>query len=225
MRRAMLERDWSVFAGQAFTIWNPDVPVVRAHKIPEKWDRWRAVDYGFADPFCALWFARPPDDSEVHVYRELYERGWTAHEQATQIKAATLDGSCILTAADPSMWHRRSAAVGDTVAEDYRKAGVDLIRANNDRLTGINRVRQYLDYKSLPNGRLIKPPRLKIHDSCKNLIRTLPELPYDELHVEDVDTKAEDHPYDTLRYGLMADIRRLGHVPRPPRVAVQMEMN
>ena len=90
------------------------------------------------------------------------------------------------------------------------------MRANNDRLTGINRVRQYLDYKSLPNGRMIKPPRLRIHDNCTNLIRTLPQLPYDERRVEDVDTHAEDHAYDTLRYGLMADVKRLHTVPSPP---------
>jgi hypothetical protein len=216
MREAMLEGNWDIFAGMAFSIWNPDVHVVKSHKLPEKWDRWRATDYGFADPYCCLWFARNPEDTEVHVYREHYAKELTAHAQAINIKGASRGESILLTAADPSMWHRRSSAIGDTVAEDYRRAGVDLMRANNDRLTGINRVRQYLDYKSLPNGRMIKPPRLRIHDSCTNLIRTLPQLPYDEKRVEDVDTHAEDHAYDTLRYGLMADVKRLHTVPSPP---------
>ena len=45
-------------------------------------------------------------------------------------------------------------------------------------------------------------PGLQIMSNCRNLIRTLPALPYDETKVEDVDTDAEDHAYDCLRYGL-----------------------
>ena len=49
---------------------------------------------------------------------------------------------------------------------------------------------------------MIKPPRLQVFANCVNLIRTLPALPYDNVRVEDVDTHAEDHGYDALRYGL-----------------------
>ena len=47
-------------------------------------------------------------------------------------------------------------------------------------------------------------------DTCKNMIRTLPQLKYDETYPEDVDTKQEDHLYDELKYFLMND-------PIPPR--------
>ena len=43
-------------------------------------------------------------------------------------------------------------------------------------------------------------PALIIFRTCKNLIRTLPALPYSSQHPEDVDTDAEDHGYDALRY-------------------------
>jgi len=42
-----------------------------------------------------------------------------------------------------------------------------------------------------------------IFDNCKNLISQLPAIPLDKNNPEDVDTKAEDHLYDALRYGVM----------------------
>jgi hypothetical protein len=47
-------------------------------------------------------------------------------------------------------------------------------------------------------------PRLKVFSTCRNLIRTLPMLPIDSNDPEDVDTDAEDHAYDALRYGVMS---------------------
>lgn len=46
-------------------------------------------------------------------------------------------------------------------------------------------------------------PYIMVHESCGNLIRTLPELPYSETDVEDVDTDSEDHAYDSSSIGIM----------------------
>ena len=40
-------------------------------------------------------------------------------------------------------------------------------------------------------------------DNCTKLIIQLPTIPLDKKNPEDVDTKAEDHLYDALRYGIM----------------------
>ena len=45
-----------------------------------------------------------------------------------------------------------------------------------------------------------KEPGLRIFGTCTNLVRTLPTLPLSKTQSEDVDTKAEDHAYDALRY-------------------------
>ena len=47
-------------------------------------------------------------------------------------------------------------------------------------------------------------PGLRIFKTCRNLIRTLSTLPTDNKNPEDVDTNAEDHAYDALRYGCMS---------------------
>jgi hypothetical protein len=44
---------------------------------------------------------------------------------------------------------------------------------------------------------------LHITTGCPNLLRTLPAMPYDPHKPEDLDTHAEDHAADTLRYLVM----------------------
>ncbi len=197
LRRAWVEGDWSVFAGQAFTTFRRDRHVVPALEIPAGWPRWRAVDWGYHSPFCALWLAQDTDTRRVYVYRELYEKGVTDAQQAKMIERNTTEANCTVTWADPSMWARKS--VGDRVystADEYRDNGIVLTKANNDRISGKRRVDRLM--ANLPDGK----PGLVFTSNCHNLIRTLPALPYDETKVEDVDTDAEDHAYDCLRYGL-----------------------
>ena len=43
-----------------------------------------------------------------------------------------------------------------------------------------------------------------VFNNCKNFIRTIPLLQYDEHKVEDVDTDGEDHIADAWRYFLMS---------------------
>jgi hypothetical protein len=47
-------------------------------------------------------------------------------------------------------------------------------------------------------------PGLRVFNTCRNLLRTFPLLPTDKHNPEDVDTDAEDHAYDALRYGCMS---------------------
>lgn len=215
LRRAWVDGDWNVFAGQAFTAWRQDLHVVAPFEIPAHWVRWRAVDWGFGAPFCCLWFARDPDLGRVYVYREVYGAGLTDRQQARLIRDSTPPGEVIsLTYADPAMWARSSH--GETVtssADEYAAEGVPLTRADNDRLSGKRKVDRILT--SLPDGR----PGLLVFVTCTNLVRTLPALPYDRLNVEDVDTAAEDHAYDTLRYGL-TNINLRPRVAPEPALAV-----
>ncbi len=42
-----------------------------------------------------------------------------------------------------------------------------------------------------------------VFNTCKDFIRIFPTLSYDEIKVEDVNTKSEDHIYDETRYRFM----------------------
>jgi hypothetical protein len=64
-------------------------------------------------------------------------------------------------------------------------------------------------------------PRLRFFSTCNNTIRTLPTLPISKTNPEDVDTKAEDHAYDALRYMVMS--RTLMNVHSPHRMMKQTQ--
>ena len=66
------------------------------------------------------------------------------------------------------------------------------------RSAGWQRLREYL---ACPTG---GKPLLTISSDCKNLIRTLPQLTFDERVPEDVSDRDEDHAAEALRYALMS---------------------
>jgi hypothetical protein len=187
--------------GQAFPEWDPSVHVVAPFKIPDAWPRWRAVDYGYAVPYCCLWFARAPDGT-IFVYRETYATRLAAPQQAYEIKLLSSGERYIASVGDPAMWsEQREGRVYPSVAQQYAEAGTGLTRATNNRLAGWTRLHSVLEWAE---G---SPPMLRVFSSCANLIRTLPLLVVDPLHPEDVDTDPnvnEDHAADAARYGIMA---------------------
>lgn len=198
LRRAWVEGDWNVFAGQAFTAWRNDRHVIEPFAIPDYWPRYRGIDWGYAAPFCCLWLAKNPDNGRFYVYREVYVKELSDEKQAKLVLAMTDQKERIVTTyADPSMWTKRSYQNTITSTADcYRSLGVILTPADNNRLSGKRKVDRLL--MPLPDGL----PGLQVFSTCPNLIRTLPALPYDKVKIEDIDTDAEDHPYDALKYGL-----------------------
>ena len=70
----------------------------------------------------------------------------------------------------------------------------------NSRVNGLNLVRAYL--KAAAEGEDEKG--LYFVNTCRHCLRTIPTLPLSEANPEDVDTKAEDHLYDVVRYNCLS---------------------
>lgn len=197
LRAAWRDGNWDIFAGQAFGAWDYHRHVVQPFAIPAHWPKWRGLDWGFSAPFCCLWLTRNPDNGRIYVYREAYATELTDRQQARLIKTLTTTNDYRTTFADPALWARKNVNnLVVTTADEFGAEGVTLTRADNDRLNGKRKVDRLL--QNLPDGE----PGLQVFANCVNLIRTLPTLPYDKLHVEDIDTAAEDHAYDALKYAL-----------------------
>lgn len=62
MVRAWLEGDWTVIEGAFFDNWRYDLHVLEPFEIPEKWTRFRSMDWGSAKPFSVGWWAIVTDD-------------------------------------------------------------------------------------------------------------------------------------------------------------------
>ncbi|MDE2096743.1 MAG: terminase family protein [Patescibacteria group bacterium] len=206
LRRAYLDGDWDIFAGQFFSEWRREKHVCKPFAIPHNWPRWRSTDYGYGAPFCTLWFARDPATRRIYVYRELYRTGLTAEQQAVWVRKSSEGETCLAHYADPSMWSKQPN--GQSIAQMYAAQGVDLTKANNDRPAGWTRLHKALDGDE---------PEVQVFETCVNLIRTVPSLVHDSHDVEDLDTDGEDHAADAWRYGMMGEPRQAA-----PRTGYQL---
>jgi hypothetical protein len=58
-------------------------------------------------------------------------------------------------------------------------------------------------HRRLGDDPYTEEPRLRIFSNCQHIIKQLAGIPLSKTNSEDVDTKAEDHAYDALRYMVM----------------------
>lgn len=196
--KAWRDGDWDAFAGMSFPMWDYERHVIEPFDIPDTWIRWRAIDWGSAAPFCCLWFTRDPDTRRIYVYREAYQAGLTTAKQIGLINDMTPPSEKIaFTFADPAMWAKqnRNDEVYST-AQEYKDGGIELTRADNDRINGKRKMDNALSIA------LDGEPGMQYFNHCVHIIDQLSSLARDEKNPEDVDTTQEDHAYDTNRYGL-----------------------
>jgi len=92
----------------------------------------------------------------------------------------------------------------DTIADKMAAEGIRWIAADKSagsRVSGLELIRGRLKER--------EGPGLFFMDNCRAAIALLPTLPRDEKNTEDVDTKAEDHLYDDVRYKVLAGNNRI----------------
>lgn len=203
LRRAHLDGDWDVHAGQYFREFSRDRHVIEPFEIPSWWRRFRSMDWGYNDPCCVLWHA-VDGENRVYTYRELYVRETRAGEVASMVLELSRGESISYTVASPDMWQKRGAVLsgaggfeGETLAELFTSSGLSLTPADNSRVPGWNRVRDFLAVA--PDGR----PNWLCFSDCRNLIRQLPALQFDQHNREDA-ADGDDHAPEALRYALMS---------------------
>jgi hypothetical protein len=154
------------------------------------------ADYGYAAPSCVLWGAIDWDNN-IWIYRELYEKHLTAEQLADRIQEAEqLDPPPHYTVLDSSCWNK--TGFGPSIAEVMMRAGVRWTPADRNRIQGKMEI-----HRRLADDPYTEEPRLRFFSSCQNIIKQIAGIPLSKTNSEDVDTKAEDHAYDALRYGLM----------------------
>lgn len=242
--RAWLEGDWSVIAGAYFSEFRSQRHVIAPFRIPDHWARIRCGDWGSAKPFCFLWLAVSDgtvpgiERGALVVYREWYgwngeanvgckmpapdvARGieelesWTSESDGKRKREKMAD-----EVIDPAAFASDS---GPSISE--RMKGCNWRRADNKRVGGRGAMGGWDQIRDRLRGDA-DGPQLVMFNTCEHLIRTLPALPHDRHNAEDVDTDAEDHAADALRYGCMSRpmIREAAGTPKP-RFDTHMTIN
>ena len=226
-RKALLYGDWDTFQGQVFTEWRDKeeaysarigTHVITPFSIPRDWKIYRGMDWGYTKPYAIGWFAIEPYSNRMYMIREEYGSNGIANvgrqETPSQVAKRILE----IENADPNLQYRSDIqGIADTaifysdrgsdgsVAYLMEREGVYFDKARKDRLSGLMQFHNRLAFDD--NG----IPMFYVFNTCKNFIRNIPNLVYDQKKVEDVDTSAEDHDYDMARYVMMSN-------PITPRV-------
>ena len=200
-RRQLLEGDWDIKEGAAFTEFDRNVHVVEPFRIPSNWVKFRACDYGYGSHSAVVWFAVSPSEQLV-VYRELYVSKVLATDLADMIlDEEAEDGNIKYGVLDSSLWHKRGDT-GPSLAEQMIMKGCRFRpsdRSRGSRVSGKNEI-----HRRLQVDEFTEEPRLVFFSTCTNIISQLPAIPLDKKNPEDIDTNSEDHLYDALRYGIMS---------------------
>ncbi|MDD5017523.1 MAG: phage terminase large subunit [Eubacteriales bacterium] len=191
LRRAWLDGDWGVFAGQYFGEFSEEAHVCAPFPIPDEWRKSAALDYGL-DMLAVLWFA-VDTGGQVYCYRSIERPGLTVSAAAWAVRGMT-EETIEEVIAPPDLWNRRQDS-GRSAAEIFAENGVPLVKSGNSRIDGWLGVKEYL---KADDGR----PRMMFFGTCTPILRALPLLQHDTHNVNDAATEPHEvtHSPDALRY-------------------------
>lgn len=226
-RRQLLEGDWYVFSGQFFSEFKRDVHVIRPDELPARTKDWRlytTMDYGL--DALAWYLIAENARGEAYVLSEIYQPNVIISDAARLIKQRLKDLGITKVdehLAPTDLWNRRQET-GRSLAEIFRENGITLHKTSRDRLSGWAAVKEWLR-PYVPQGSDRPSAKLRILDSCVNLIRCLPLLQYDERRYGDAATTPHEitHCPDALRGFCVYRSRANRQMPVPSEHTIREE--
>ena len=209
-RKALLDGDWNIFAGQYFKEWRPNVHVVEPYYIPKFWKRFIGGDYGSKKPASIGWYAIKPEGGLVR-YREIYKEGYYYDTLAKDMCELSEDETIDYAVFDPAVFgdkqHHKEARETKSGAEimqeeinewfkKHERTGeaFPIVRGDNRRIEGWRTVKQFLRIDGDGNT------NFEVFSSCVNFTTTFPANIHDDKNPEDLNTNGEDHSADEARY-------------------------
>lgn len=218
--KAWLEGNWDIVDGAFFDNFS-ERNILQADiwydRIPRSALHFRSFDWGSAKPFSCGWWAVSdgtwglPAGALVR-YAEWY--GASAPNKGLKMTAENVARGILAMektrpffirygAADPSVFVQNG---GPSIAEKMASCGISWNRADNKRIAGAEEVRSRIQGTTIitTDGYTTNEPMLYILDTCEDSIEQLQTIQHADKDPEDVDTEAEDHAYDDVRYGCMS---------------------
>jgi phage terminase large subunit len=213
-KKAWLDGDWDIFAGQYFETFNYADHVVDyksiAHllTIPDL-NIWCALDYGFKH--YTVCYLLCEYDGVIYVLDEFAERKQLISQNALGIFSMLESNGVELYhlsnfVAGSDVFAKKGDS-GESFADEFSRCGIDLRPANVSRKAGAGKILQMLGSRN--NG---IEPSIKISSRCTGLIECLPSMMHNPKDPEDVlkvDTddqgRGGDDWYDAFRYGVMVN--------------------
>ncbi len=189
--------------GLVFKNFSPEKHVIDPMVPSKDWEWYASVDHGFNAPTAWLWHAVSPEGMVI-TFAEHYEAEKTVdyHAGVVHMRNAGFGRIPDMYVCDPAL-AQRQGVTGTSISQEYARHGIPVIPGNNDVLSGVNRINQYLHLNS--EGK----PRWYITRNCVNLIREMQRLRWktwaskkmaSQNNVHDAIHKKDDHAPDSARY-------------------------
>ncbi len=219
-KKRLLHGVWDGFEGQVFAELSALVHGCDNFDIPPEWEKFMVFDWGYGRPWCALWFAVDYDGT-LYLYREYYgmrdkNPNLGVRMTNTQICRTIIEQereTVRFRVADPACWgptkiQGRNDMLGPSFVEDAGKERLFFIKADNDRLRGIQQVHQRFsmdqDIDPATGEIMSERPQFVAFKGCERWWAEMQELRESPKNPEDVDTDQPDEGYDCVRYACMA---------------------
>ena len=192
--------------------------------VPAHWVRFRSLDWGSAKPFSVGWWAVVQDDfrhddrliprGAIVRYREYYGAQGNGTNVGLKLPAETVAKNIVSREthngvreriaygiADPGCWAMIS---GPSVAETLLRHGAPFRRADNSPRQQGQEDGRLGSGQGPPDRQRRRPADDVLQSQCRELIRCIPMMQHDDNNPEDLDTDAEDHAVDEMRYACLS---------------------
>jgi phage terminase large subunit len=233
LRRAFLEGDWNVFAGQYFDIFDYGRHTARPEEIRlEPWyPRWLSIDWGFQHNSAVYWHCAIPPEVNSRQFT-VDSRSQTPPERnAVDCQLSTVN-SRIVTYREFVHNGLSPRMLAQAIAERSGRENIREIFLSPDAFahrTAESSIAEQLGDVLVANGlphpvpadddriggwqymyQLLESDAWLITENCDKLIACLPTLVRDNSNVEDIRKMDGDDPADSARYGLVSGGRFAG---------------
>ncbi len=238
LRRAFLEGDWNVFAGQYFDIFDVGRHTSRPEELRLEpwWPRWISIDWGFQHPSAVYWHCAVPAENSVRAAWATPR--WAANGDSREAGASDAEsgqqgrGPRIVTyrefvqsglsprmlaqgIAERNGQERISEVFLSPDAFAHRTAEASIAEQLSDVLASSGLPRAVAADDDRVGGwqlmyQLLESDAWSITENCAKLIDCMPLLIRDERRVEDIRKVDGDDPADAARYGLVSGGRLAG---------------
>ena len=243
LKKAWLAGDWDIISGGAFDDkWKKGIHVISRFKVPENWRIDRAFDWGSTHPFSVGWWTEAngeevtletgericPQRGTLIQISEWYGSAKIGTNTGLRLSAKDiakgiierekymLEAGWIKTRPLPGPADNQIDNVNDVGTETIKKQMEDLgvywetsDKSSGSRKQGLQLARDRLEASIRSEG-----AGLLFTENCNASIVLLPVLPRDERDMDDVDTAAEDHAWDQIRYRVLKGNDRTAKVIR-----------
>ena len=236
LRRAFLEGDWNVFAGQYFNIFDVGRHTVRPEELRLEpwWPRWISIDWGFQHPSAVYWHcAIPPNRISASDTRNSpVGPSFDFRVSIAGHASGQVTGSRIVTYREFVQPGLSPRMLAQAIAERSGRERISDVFLSPDAFahrTAEASVAEQLGEVLIANGlphptpadddriggwqlmyQLLESNSWLITENCVKLIEGLPLLVRADNRIEDIRKVEGDDSADAARYGLVSGARLAG---------------